>query len=42
MIGPIGEDELRRVLLPPAQAITIDAPGAEAAVLVPLFTAATS
>ena len=33
------EDELKRVLLPPALAIALDAPGAEAAVLVPLFVA---
>jgi 8-oxo-dGTP pyrophosphatase MutT (NUDIX family) len=31
-------DELKRVLLPPEQAIAIEAPGAQAAVLVPLFT----
>jgi 8-oxo-dGTP pyrophosphatase MutT (NUDIX family) len=31
------EDELRRVLLAPEQAIAVDTPGAEAAVLVPLF-----
>jgi 8-oxo-dGTP pyrophosphatase MutT (NUDIX family) len=39
VINATVEDELRRVLLPPEQAIAIDAPGAEAAVLVPLFIA---
>jgi 8-oxo-dGTP pyrophosphatase MutT (NUDIX family) len=33
------QNELRRTLLPPDQAIAIEAPGAEAAVLVPLFVA---
>jgi 8-oxo-dGTP pyrophosphatase MutT (NUDIX family) len=39
-VDPAGlvQDELRRVLLPPEQAVAIEAPGAQSAVLVPLFT----